>query len=159
LAGKWDDVSRVRKLMREKQLREYPGCSWVEARNGIVHEFFAGDVKHPEINEIKKALDDLLQRLKAIGYQPKLNSVPYDIDDEGKRLLLMSHSEKLALAFGLLNTDADSTIKIMKNLRICEDCHIVMCGVSKVTGRKIVVRDNMRFHHFLDGTCSCNNFW
>ncbi|KAK2384293.1 hypothetical protein P8452_39221 [Trifolium repens] len=159
LAGKWDDVSRVRKLMREKQLREYPGCSWVEARNGIVHEFFAGDVKHPEINEIKKALDDLLQRLKAIGYQPKLNSVPYDIDDEGKRLLLMSHSEKLALAFGLLNTDADSTIKIMKNLRICEDCHIVMCGASKVTGRKIVVRDNMRFHHFLDGTCSCNNFW
>jgi hypothetical protein len=85
--------------------------------------------------------------------------VPYDIDDEGKRLLLMSHSEKLALAFGLLNTDADSTIKIMKNLRICEDCHIVMCGASKVTGRKIVVRDNMRFHHFLDGTCSCNNFW
>jgi pentatricopeptide repeat protein len=159
LAGKWDDVSRVRKLMREKQLRKYPGCSWVEARNGIVHEFFAGDVKHPEINEIKKALDDLLQQLKAIGYQPKLNSVPYDIDDEGKRLLLMSHSEKLALAFGLLNTDADSTIKIMKNLRICEDCHIVMCGVSKVTGRKIVVRDNMRFHHFLDGTCSCNNFW
>ncbi|XP_045821121.1 pentatricopeptide repeat-containing protein At5g44230 [Trifolium pratense] len=159
LAGKWDDVSRVRKLMREKQLRKYPGCSWVEARNGIVHEFFAGDVKHPEINEIKKALDDLLQRLKAIGYQPKLNSVPYDIDDDGKRLLLMSHSEKLALAFGLLNTDADSTIKIMKNLRICEDCHIVMCGASKVTGRKIVVRDNMRFHHFLNGTCSCNNFW
>ncbi|KAL5053799.1 hypothetical protein RYX36_034481 [Vicia faba] len=159
LAGRWDDVSRVRKLMREKQLRKNPGCSWVEAKNGIVHEFFAGDVKHPEINEIKKALDDLLQRLKAIGYQPKLNSVPYDIDDEGKRLLLMSHSEKLALAYGLLNTDAGSTIKIMKNLRICEDCHIVMCAASKDTGRKIVVRDNMRFHHFLNGTCSCSNFW
>ncbi|XP_058750147.1 pentatricopeptide repeat-containing protein At5g44230 [Vicia villosa] len=159
LAGKWDDVSRVRKLMREKQLRKNPGCSWVEAKNGIVHEFFAGDVKHPEINEIKKALDDLMQRLKAIGYQPKLNSVPYDIDDKGKRLLLISHSEKLALAYGLLRTDAGSTIKIMKNLRICEDCHIVMCAASKVTGRKIVVRDNMRFHHFHNGTCSCNNFW
>lgn len=158
-AGRWDDVSRVRKLMREKQVKKFPGCSWVEAKNGVVHEFFAGDRKHPEINEIKKVLDDLLERLKAIGYQPKLNSVPYDIDDEGKRLLLMAHSEKLALAFGLLSTDAGSTIKIMKNLRICEDCHIVMCGASKVTGRKIVVRDNMRFHHFLNGACSCSNFW
>lgn len=158
-AGRWDDVSRVRKLVREKQLKKNPGCSWVEAKNGMVHQFFAGDVKHPEINEIKKALDDLLERLKAIGYRPNLGSVPYDIDDEGKRLLLMAHSEKLALAFGLLNTDAGSTIKIMKNLRICEDCHIVMCRASKVTGRKIVVRDNMRFHHFLNGACSCSNFW
>ncbi|XP_027347753.1 pentatricopeptide repeat-containing protein At5g44230 [Abrus precatorius] len=158
-AGRWDDVSRVRKLMRGKKLKKNPGCSWVEAKNGMVHEFFAGDVKHPEINEIKKELDDLLERLKAIGYQPNLGSVPYDINDKEKRLVLMAHSEKLALAFGLLNTDAGSTIKIMKNVRICEDCHILMCGASKVTGRKIVVRDNMRFHHFLNGACSCNNFW
>ncbi|KAK7359226.1 hypothetical protein VNO77_01178 [Canavalia gladiata] len=158
-AGRWDDASRVRKLTREKKLKKYPGCSWVEAKNGMVHEFFAGDVKHPQINEIKKELDNLLERLEAVGYQPKLSSVPYDINDKEKRLLLMAHSEKLALAFGLLSTDAGSTIKIMKNLRICEDCHIVMCGASKVTGRKIVVRDNMRFHHFLNGTCSCSNFW
>ncbi|XP_057418692.1 pentatricopeptide repeat-containing protein At5g44230 [Lotus japonicus] len=158
-AGRWDDVSRVRKLMRDKNLKKNPGYSWVESRNGVIHEFLAGDVKHPEINEIKKALDDLLERLKAIGYLPNLSSVPYDIGDKEKRFLLMAHSEKLALAFGLLNTDAGSTIKIMKNLRICEDCHIVMCGASKVTGRKIVVRDNMRFHHFLNGACSCGDFW
>ncbi|RDY09440.1 Pentatricopeptide repeat-containing protein, partial [Mucuna pruriens] len=158
-AGRWDDVSRVRKLMREKNLKKNPGCSWVEAKNGKIHEFVAGDVKHPEINEIKKELNYLLERLKGIGYQPSLSSVPYDIDDKEKRLLLMAHSEKLALAFGLMSTDAGSTIKIMKNLRICEDCHIVMCGASKVTGRKIVVRDNTRFHHFLNGACSCSNFW
>ncbi|KAL1328721.1 hypothetical protein HN51_038522 [Arachis hypogaea] len=158
-AGRWDDVSRVRKLMKEKNLRKNPGCSWVEAKNGMVHEFFAGDATHPEIGEIKKALDDLMERLKGIGYQPNLSSVPYDIGDEEKKRLLMAHSEKLALAYGLLVTDPGSTIKIMKNLRICEDCHIVMCGASKITGRKIVVRDNMRFHHFLNGTCSCSNFW
>jgi hypothetical protein len=55
-----------------------------------------------------------------------------------KRLLFMSHSEKLAFAYRLSSTDADSTIKIKKNLRICEDCHIVMCGASKVTGRKLL---------------------
>ncbi|KAK7318792.1 hypothetical protein RJT34_03499 [Clitoria ternatea] len=158
-AGRWDDVSRVRKLMRERNLKKNPGCSWVETKNGMVHEFLAGDVKHPEIIKIKKTLDDLVERLKAIGYQPNLSLVPYDINDKEKRLLLMAHSEKLALAFGLLSTDAGSTIKIMKNLRICEDCHMVMCGASKVTGRKIVVRDNMRFHHFLNGACSCSNFW
>ncbi|KAK7400139.1 hypothetical protein VNO78_11339 [Psophocarpus tetragonolobus] len=158
-AGRWDDVSRVRKLIREKNLKKSPGWSWVETKNGMIHKFVAGDVKHPEISRIKMELNDLLDRLKGIGYQPNLGSVPYDINDKEKRLLLTTHSEKLALAFGLLSTDAGSTIKIMKNLRICEDCHIVMSGASKVTGRKIVVRDNTRFHHFFNGTCSCSNFW
>lgn len=44
----------------------------------------------------------------------------------------MSHSQKLALSYGLLSTDAGSTIKIMKSLRIFEDCLIVMCSASKV---------------------------
>lgn len=157
--GRWDDVSRVRKLMRGKKLKKNPGCSWVEAKKGIIQEFFAGDATHPQTREIRKALEDLVERLEATGYQPNLGSVPYDVSDEEKKRLLMTHSEKLALAYGLLNTDADSTIKIMKNLRICEDCHIVMCGASKITKRKIIVRDNMRFHHFTGGTCSCGNFW
>ena len=96
------------------------------------------------------------------GYQPNLGSVSYDISDDEKKLILMNHSEKLALAYGLLNTestDAGCTIQIMKNLRICEDCHAFMCSASQVTGREIVVRDNMRFHHFRDGACSCDNFW
>jgi hypothetical protein len=50
----------------------------------------------------------------------------------------MSHSEKLASAFKLFSTHAGSTIKIMKNLRICEDCHIVMCGASEVTRKKLL---------------------
>lgn len=135
-AGRWDDVSKVRKLLREKNLKKNPGWSWVEAKNGMIHKFVAGDVSHPKINEIKKELNDLLERLKGIGYQPNLSSLPYGINDREKRLLLMAHSEKLALAFGLLSTDVGSTIKIMKNLRICEDCHIVMCGASKSYRKK-----------------------
>nr|CAN84077.1 hypothetical protein VITISV_032319 [Vitis vinifera] len=154
-AGRWDDVSKVRKLMRAKGLKKNPGCSWVEGKKGIIHEFFAGDMSHPKSREIKQALEDLLDRLKYLGYQPNLSSVAYDIIDEEKKRLLMSHSEKLALAFGLLTTNAGCTIRIVKNLRICEDCHSVMCGASQITGREIVVRDNMRFHHFRDGGCSC----
>ncbi|KAJ7980584.1 Pentatricopeptide repeat-containing protein [Quillaja saponaria] len=158
-AGRWDDVSRVRKLMRKKKLKKNPGCSWVEGKKGVTHEFFAGDMTHPKSSEIRQALQDLIDRLKADGYQPKLSCVPYNVSDEEKKHVLMTHSEKLALAYGFLSTDADSTIKIMKNLRICEDCHVVMCGASKIMGRKIVVRDNTRFHHFLNGECSCGNFW
>lgn len=158
-AGRWDSVSRVRKLMRKKGLQKNPACSWVEGNKGNVHEFFAGDLTHPRSQEIRQLLEDLLTKLRLHGYQPNLESVSYDISDDDKRLILMSHSEKLALGFGLLTIDSEHTIRIMKNLRICEDCHIFMCGASKVTGREIIVRDNMRFHHFHNGNCSCGNFW
>ncbi|KAJ8443655.1 hypothetical protein Cgig2_019637 [Carnegiea gigantea] len=158
-AGRWDSVSRVRKLMRKKGLQKNPACSWVEQNKGNVHKFFAGDLTHPRLQEIRQLLEDLLTKLRLHGYQPNLESVSYDISDDDKRLILMSHSEKLALGFGLLTIDSEDTIRIMKNLRICEDCHIFMCGASMVTGREIIVRDNMRFHHFHNGKCSCGNFW
>ncbi|XP_022740995.1 pentatricopeptide repeat-containing protein At5g44230 isoform X2 [Durio zibethinus] len=158
-AGQWNDVSRVRKLMREKGLRKNPARSWLEAEKGVIHEFFAGDMTHPRSGDMKQVLEDLLNRLKAIGYQPNMNSVAYDMNDEDKRWILMAHSEKLALAFGLLSISTDSPIRIMKNIRICEDCHSFICGVSQITGRVIIVRDNLRFHHFHGGNCSCGNFW
>ncbi|XAR73830.1 hypothetical protein NMG60_11007929 [Bertholletia excelsa] len=159
LAGRWNDVSRVRKLIRTKGLQKNPGCSWVEGNKGVIHEFFAGEMTHPKSKEIRLALNDLLTRLSFHGYKPNLSCVPYDVSDEEKKRLLMSHSEKLALAFGLLTTGAGCTVRIVKNLRICEDCHSVMCGASHITGRDIIVRDNMRFHHFHKGACSCGNFW
>ncbi|KAF6158101.1 hypothetical protein GIB67_014895 [Kingdonia uniflora] len=159
LAGKWDDVSRIRKLIRTRGLKKNPGCSLVEAKDGVIHEFFAGDMTHPKSKEIKEALEELLQTLRLEGYKPILSSVVHNLSDEEKERLLKTHSEKLALVFGLLTTSPGSVITIVKNLRICEDCHIVICGASKVTGREIVVRDNMRFHHFHDGVCSCGDFW
>ncbi|KAJ4958129.1 hypothetical protein NE237_025240 [Protea cynaroides] len=158
-AGRWDDVSRVRKLIRKKGMKKNPACSWVEASNGVIHEFFAADMTHPKSKEIKQALEELLERLKLAGYKPNLSSVVYDLSDNEKEQLLMTHSEKLALVFGLLTTSAGSSIRIVKNLRICEDCHSFMLSASGVTRREIVVRDNMRFHHFRDGLCSCGDFW
>ncbi|KAK4792700.1 hypothetical protein SAY86_023135 [Trapa natans] len=158
-SGRWEDVLRVRKLMRGRKLRKNPGCSWFEAKKGEIHEFFAGDTKHPQYNEIKRILEKLVERLEGDGYEPILSSVAYDVSDEDKRRILMGHSEKLALAFGIFSSSSGSVIRIMKNLRICEDCHSFMCGASRVAERDIVVRDNMRFHHFRDGACSCGNFW
>ncbi len=69
------------------------------------------------------------------------------------------HSEKLAIAFGLLNTRLGTEIVVIKNLRICENCHLFIKLVSKVVDRQFVVRDATRFHHFRNGTCSCKDFW
>ncbi|KAL5697871.1 hypothetical protein ACHQM5_028976 [Ranunculus cassubicifolius] len=159
LSDRKEDVSKVRKLMREKGLKKNPGCSWMEAKDGIIHEFFAGDVTHPKTREIKETLDELLKILKQKGYTPNLRSIVYDVSDNEKEHLLKNHSEKLALSFGLLTTPPGSPIRIVKNLRVCEDCHMVMCGASQIMKREIVLRDNMRFHHFKDGVCSCGDFW
>lgn len=157
-ARKWNDVSRIRALFRSKGLKKNPASSWVEGAKGVIHEFFAGDMTHPRTSEIKKELEDLLCKLRLDGYSPVLSCVPYDVSDDEKRKILSGHSEKLALAYGLLVGDC-GIIRIVKNVRICEDCHVVMCGASKISGREIIVRDNMRFHHFRNGVCSCNNFW
>ncbi|GFP80674.1 pentatricopeptide repeat-containing protein at5g44230 [Phtheirospermum japonicum] len=158
-AERWEDVLKVRNLIRKKGLRKSPAFSWVEGAKGEIHEFCAGDTTHPKSGEIMEVLENLIERLKMKGYQPNLSSVLYDVSDEEKRRILMNHSEKLALVYALLMTDDDSAIRIVKNLRICEDCHIFMCGASEISGREIIVRDNMRFHHFSRGSCSCCNFW
>ncbi|CAM0909627.1 unnamed protein product [Alopecurus aequalis] len=158
-AGKWDEVSKVRKLMRSRKLKKDPAVSWFEGRDGLVHQFFAGDNCHPRTNEIKKALLELVAKLKDAGYVPILSSIVYDVSDIEKEKLLMGHSEKLALLFGLLTLGSRCTIRIVKNLRICEDCHLFMRLVSRVEHVEIIVRDNMRFHHFKDGECSCGGFW
>ena len=158
-AGEWDEVSKVRKLMRNRRLKKDPAVSWFEGQDGLVHQFFAGDNTHPRTSEIKKALLELVAKLNLAGYVPHLSSIVYDVSEQEKERLLMGHSEKLALSFGLLILGSGTTIRIVKNLRICEDCHLFMCLVSKVESINIIVRDNMRFHHFNDGECSCGGFW
>ena len=158
-AGMWSEVSNVRKLMRKKGLRKTPSTSWMEAKDGRVHEFFAGDNIHPRSREITETLEEIMRRLRAEGYEPVLSSVVYDVNDDEKERILKGHSEKLALAFGVLTVEVGGIIRIMKNLRMCEDCHVVMRMASKVVRREIVVRDNMRFHHLKDGECSCGDFW
>ncbi|CAN1167106.1 Pentatricopeptide repeat-containing protein At3g46790, chloroplastic [Linum perenne] len=85
--------------------------------------------------------------------------VLYDLEEEEKERILLGHSEKLALAFGLINTSNAEPIRITKNLRLCEDCHSFTKYISKLARKEILVRDVNRFHHFRDGVCSCGDFW
>nr|GEV94107.1 hypothetical protein [Tanacetum cinerariifolium] len=91
---------------------------------------------------------------------PKYIEILLHIDgDDAKVAELESHSERLAIAFGLINMKQGIPIRIVKNLRVCNDCHSVTKLLSKVYNREIIVRDNSRFHHFKNGSCSCMDYW
>eukprot|EP00268_Persea_americana_P002959 TRINITY_DN10893_c0_g1_i1.p1 TRINITY_DN10893_c0_g1~~TRINITY_DN10893_c0_g1_i1.p1 ORF type:complete len:627 (+),score=102.52 TRINITY_DN10893_c0_g1_i1:102-1982(+) len=158
VSGRWDDSAKVRAMMRGVGVAKEPGCSWVEVKN-MVHEFVAGDKSHPQSDNIYKVLNDLGERLKTAGYVPDTSSVLHDIEEEAKEELLGRHSEKLAIAFALINTEANKTIRVVKNLRVCSDCHTMTKYITKVLGREIIMRDRNRFHCFKDGSCSCGDYW
>ncbi|CAN6476699.1 unnamed protein product [Victoria cruziana] len=154
----WDDVSRVRKSMRDRGVRKEPGCSWIEVDRKL-HAFTLGDKSHPQMEAIRNEIDRLIQKISSFGYLPDTNFVLHDIENEQKEDSLRYHSEKLAVAFGLASSSKEKPIRIMKNLRICGDCHNFIKLVTKSESRTIVVRDAIRFHHFKDGVCSCRDYW
>ncbi|KAH7655504.1 Tetratricopeptide-like helical domain-containing protein [Dioscorea alata] len=156
--GMWNGVVELRGLMKQKGVVKTPGCSMIESK-GVVHEFLAGDISHPQIKEINKMLDEMSQRLKVEGYEPDTGDVAFDIEEEEKETSLYRHSEKLAIAFGLINTFPPEPIRIMKNLRICGDCHAAAKIISRAFKREILIRDRRLFHHFKEGVCSCADYW
>ncbi|GLT25727.1 hypothetical protein SLA2020_008370 [Shorea laevis] len=156
--NRWEEARRVRKVMDDRGIQKPPGWSYIEL-NGVLHRFLASDKSHLEAKELELMLKDMTTRLKSAGYVPNTSQVVFDIDEEEKETVVSYHSEKLALAYGLINSSPREKIRIIKNLRICGDCHSAFKFLSEIYAREIIVRDAMRFHHFKDGSCSCMDFW
>jgi hypothetical protein len=157
-AGKWSDIERIREMMKDRGVRKSPGCSWIEV-NKEVHAFLVGDRSHPQIQKIYEKLERLSCEMRVAGHVPDTTFVLNDVKEEEKEQILSHHTERLAIAFGLLNTPPGATIRIIKNLRVCGDCHSATKIISKIVTRKIIVRDANRYHHFKDGQCSCGDYW
>jgi hypothetical protein len=105
-------------------------------------------------------LEVLVHRITDAGYVPETDSVLHELEEEEREFALRYHAEKLAVAFGLMMSSGSTTpIRIIKNLRICGDCHLAIKYMSAVENREIIVRDKHRFHHFKDGKCSCQEYW
>ncbi|KAF7833856.1 pentatricopeptide repeat-containing protein [Senna tora] len=148
-SGELEGLANVRKMMKEKGIRKRPGCSWIEVGNRV-HVFTVDDTNHPQIKEIYIKLEEMMKKIEDTGrYSGAVathRSQKY-------------HSEKLAFAFGLLSLPSWMPIHVMKNLRVCDDCHLVIKLMSFVTSRELIMRDGYRFHHFRDGLCSCGDYW
>ncbi|KAL1191807.1 Pentatricopeptide repeat-containing protein [Cardamine amara subsp. amara] len=157
-AGKWEKVAEVRETMKKKGITKEAGWSLIE-RKGVIHRFIVGDKSHPQSEEIYTKLKEMKEKLKEAGHIADTRQVLLRIEDEKeKEAELELHSERLAIAYGLIN-NKKSEIRVVKNLRVCNDCHCVTKLLSRIYKREIIVRDNSRFHHFRDGSCSCNDFW
>ncbi|KAK4385845.1 Pentatricopeptide repeat-containing protein, mitochondrial [Sesamum angolense] len=157
-AGRLSDAARVRRMMNESGVKKEPACSWVEIENAV-HMFVANDDTHPQREEIRKMWEKLRDEIKNIGYVPDTSHVLWFLDQQEREERLQYHSEKLALAFALLNTPPGTPITIKKNIRVCGDCHTAFKFVSKLVDRQIILRDTNRFHHFRSGSCSCRDYW
>lgn len=158
MTGKWDWRDHTRQLMKERGVKKEPGRSWIEVNNSI-HAFFAGDRIHPYADKLYKFLEDLDQRAAEIGYIKEHYHLLNSLEQDQKDQKVYVHSEKLAIAFGLLSLTDSIPIHVIKNLRICNDCHNWIKYVSKISNRAMVVRDAYRFHHFEGGFCSCRDYW
>ncbi|KAK9062921.1 hypothetical protein SSX86_020111 [Deinandra increscens subsp. villosa] len=156
--GLWKEVDRVRDVMKSMGMKKNPGCSWIEIKNKV-HMLLAGDTSHPQMIKIVEKMDNLGMEMKKLGCLPVTSFVLQDVEDQEKEHILCGHSEKLAVVLGLLNTPQGSTLQVIKNLRICGDCHGFIKFVSEFEEREIFVRDTNRFHHFKNGLCSCGDFW
>eukprot|EP00253_Pinus_taeda_P001273 PITA_01273 len=157
-ARRWEDVVKLRTMMKERGVKKPPGHS-VVAVHREVQTFQVGDRSHPQSEKIYATLEALYGKMRKAGYVPDTNLVLQDVDEEAKVNILCSHSEKLAISFGIINTSPGTPIRIMKNLRVCTDCHNATKFISKIVAREIIVRDANRFHHFKDGLCSCKDYW
>lgn len=155
---RWEEAAEIRSLMQQRGVKKDPGQSWIQLKNQV-HSFVMGDRSHAQDTQIYSYLDELIGRLKQIGYSADVTTVVQDVEQEQRQILLGFHSEKLAIAYGIISTANGTPIRVMKNLRICIDCHKFIKYTSQLLGREIIVRDIHRFHHFKHGHCSCRDYW
>jgi len=157
-AKNWDAAAALRTEAVDGGLEPSPGFSAVEVR-GEVHQFVSQDMSHPRRRDIYEMLHQMEWQLRFEGYEPDTSEVALAVGEEEKRRVVAAHSQKLAMAFGLLSTPEGAPVRIVTNLRMSKECHAYSALISEIFGREIVVRDRSRFHWFRRGACTCRGHW
>nr|XP_033516454.1 pentatricopeptide repeat-containing protein At2g22070-like [Nicotiana tomentosiformis] len=137
--GLWENVAKVRRLMKDSRVKKEPGMSWIEVKDSV-YTFIVGDRSHSRSEDIYAKLEELGQLMTKAGYVPMVEIDLHDVEKRQKEILLSYHCEKLAIAFGLIVTPPGAPIRVKKNLRICLDCHTVFKFICKIVSREIIIR-------------------
>ncbi|MQL86193.1 hypothetical protein Taro_018723 [Colocasia esculenta] len=157
-AERWQDVSRIRRLMKQEKLGGLRDWSWVNIKEKVYY-FGSDDRSHPQSTQMYELLESLLEKAKGMGYIPyEILQIPDDSVGEKAGNLIVHHSERLAIVFGLINTVEGTPVRVVKNIGMCRDCHSAVKFFSELTQREIIVRDSRRLHRFREGKCSCGDF-
>ena len=142
-------------------------------------EFKANDHSHPRSKEIHAQAKHISDVLIKYGHDHDSSWITRPLrEGETVESVLCSHSERLAIAYHLIQQKKPSFIQITKNLRVCGDCRKLLFVLSllfsvryvfvlldratkliaKIWQCTIIVRDANCIHHFSpDGTCSCQD--
>ncbi|XP_011628311.2 putative pentatricopeptide repeat-containing protein At2g01510 [Amborella trichopoda] len=67
--GRWEDVAKVKKSMKDRGVRKERAYSWVEIERKT-HSFLANDDSHCQIDIIREMLQMLSEHIKMEGYDP-----------------------------------------------------------------------------------------
>lgn len=156
-SGKLNEAAAVIQTLKRKGLRMHKACSWIEV-NKEPHVFYSEDRTHPQAEKIYHKVDDLMDKISKQGYVHEEKSLLPDVDEKEEEISLY-HSEKMAIAYGLLSTLDGTPLQVVQSHRVCGDCHSAIKLIALVTGREIILRDGSRFHRFKDGSCSCGDYW
>lgn len=155
---RWPEMASIRTRMVQDKIVQEPGSSSVQVKRKL-YKFVSQDMSYPQCKGVYEMLHQMEWQLKFEGYSPDTSQILLDVDEEEKRQRLSTHSQKLAIAFALIHTSQHSPIRIVRNVRMCSDCHTYTKLISMIYEREIIVRDRNRFHHFKDGICSCGDYW
>ncbi|XP_072957329.1 pentatricopeptide repeat-containing protein At4g35130, chloroplastic [Typha angustifolia] len=156
-AGRWEDVDRMRSLMKEEGVRKTTARSLVEL-HGNTCSFINGDMSQFQSHTIHEVSDILSRKIGETAYDPEIVFNPIDIAAK-KANMANRHSVRLAVVFGLISSTIGTPILVRKNVRICNRCHHALKLISKCTRREIIVGDASIYHHFQDGSCCCGDYW
>jgi pentatricopeptide repeat protein len=157
ISGFYDKAMELRELMKEKGIKKIPGKTWGYLNEKMI-SFLADDRSHPDWLIYHKGSIDLTKEIMEIGYEPFFDHILQPISDNEEKIHhLCTHSERLLFTYLHMNTPPNEELIMFKNLRICPDCHNAFKYLSKLTKRRIIMRDTNRFHHFENGNCSCKD--
>ncbi|KAL6131062.1 hypothetical protein ACLB2K_069440 [Fragaria x ananassa] len=158
MSNRWEDVERLKDLMKKVGVKHSPVWSWTQIDQKI-HMFSAEGKAHPDLGEIYFEMYNLICEMKKLGYEPDISRVCQNIDVVEKKKMLLSHTEKLAITYGLMKMKNGKPIRVVNNTRVCSDCHTAAKYMSVVRKCEIFLKDGTRFHHFREGKCTCNDCW
>ncbi|KAJ4779704.1 Pentatricopeptide repeat-containing protein [Rhynchospora pubera] len=157
-SGRLEEFSKVRLAMQQLGLRPIRAFSWVEMKNKV-YKFTVGERFNESSKEMYEFLESVSLKMEEAGIQRDVSNVGHDFSKRDKVGALCGHTEKLALAFAMVKFESMKNLRIGKNLRVCIDCHEVFKFVSLVYEKEIVLKDPNRYHRFIRGHCTCNDFW
>jgi pentatricopeptide repeat protein len=160
--GRASHGCRLEEIRKHMGARKKAASATIEIDERI-YEFAVGDHEDEQHGELMEALREIGSTVKQRGgYFPDLEShirPHHHHAEEMRDVGLCGHAEKLAIAFGLLNSGAGETLRVSKNLRMCNDCHSTSKAISRLEKREIILRDECCVHRFKDGVCSCGDLF